>query len=61
MADVSGAVVSLVFLLPAGQQSKHMQGLERPVSSRPGPLQAAADIDDPGVRMLADILEDGEP
>src|SRR5262245_7560691 len=61
MTDVPGAVVTLVFLLPAGQQAQHMQRLERSVGGGPWPLQATAYIDDPGVRVLADVFKDGEP
>src|SRR5262245_56997398 len=61
MADVTGAVVTLVLLLPAGQRAEHMQCLERSVGGGPWPLQTTAYIDDTGVGMLADIFKDGEP
>ena len=61
MADVPGTVVTLVLLLPAGQQAKHVQRLERSIGGRPWPLQAAAYIDDTGVGVLADVFKDGKP
>src|SRR5262249_56928761 len=49
MADVPGAVVALFLFLPAGQQAKDVQRLERPVGGGPWPLQTTAYINDPRV------------